>query len=578
MKALLPIFCVLFGLVQTTPLWGQGSAIIGDPEQVSEARVETESKLITAFGLAAQGKTAEALAIYRDLLAADPTNSAAAYSAARLLQSEESGLEEAVKLMQQAFRADPSNDYIALALAEVLTEADRHLLAADVYGSLFSRKPNEELYLLRQTQALTEGGKPEAGLKALQLHLVKGGRLSPKLGQQRFTLAVSMNDAEVATRALEELIAAYPSDPEYYQELAQFYRRTGNELAAKQVWERMAARFPNDERASLGLAGQGKLNDEEQAFIDRLMPLFEAPGLPIDAKILQLLPIVQEVAERGDTVLANRVLPLARMLTEVHPDEAKAFAIYADLLQGAKKDREATMAFAKTVKLDGSIYLVWEHYLQALSDISAIEELLLESENALTRFPNQARLYYYNGVALARKGDFTAAENTFQQGAILAMNDQVLRYDILEASSRLQMRQGRFGEALVTIDQALTVRPTYGPALARRAEILLRSGDESAARPLIAKAVGADARHPYVLCVEALGKVHRGELQPAKDLLATALTYGAEPQPLYHETLGDVAFLLGEEAAALASWQRAKAQGGGSHLLEQKLSRGAYVK
>ncbi len=549
----------------------------GSPEQITEEQILTEAKLIEAAGLAIKGNDGEALAAYADILLADPTNSAAAYSAARL-QQKANRLEEAVKLLQQAHRADPTNTYVTQALAEVLNEAHRYPLAAIVYGELFEALPRREEFLLSQSQALAQAGKPAAGLKVLQTYLVKGGRLSPLIGQQRFTLAVAMNDSDLAIRALEELMAAFPRNPDYYQELAQFYRRTGKEGAAQSIWKRMAERFPDDERAALGLAGQSKLNKAEEDFIARLAPLFADERIGIDNKILQLIPIVQEVVDRGDTVLANRVLPLALSLTEVHPDQAKAFAVYGDLLLAAERPAEAADAYASTVALDPAVYVVWEQYLRSLAVTGATKRLLDVSEDALTLFPNQARLYLYNGIGLARVGDFTSAENTFQQGSILALTDRVLAYDFAEAAAEMYGREARFAEALQSIDQALQIRPKHGPALARRAETMLRSGQSSGARESLKQAIDSAPGHPYVLTVEALFALHSADLTNAQSSLLAARQAGGENLGLYQEVMGDAAYLTGEEAVAKTYWSRADAIGGGSHLLPKKLAEGKYLK
>ncbi len=547
------------------------------PREITEAQVMTEAKLIEAAGLALKGDDRAALEAYGALLLQDPTNSAAAYSAARLEQKADRPA-EAVKLLQQAHRADPTNTYVTQALAEALSAADRHQLAAEVYGELFAADLRREEFLLRQSQSLAQAGKPDAGLKVLQAYLVKGGRLTPLIGQQRFTLAVAMNDADLAIRALEELMDAFPSNPDYYQELAQFYRRTGKEGAAVSIWERMAARFPTDERAALGLAGQGKLNKAEEDFITRLRPLFADRRIGIDNKILQLIPIVQEVVDRGDTVLANRVLPLALSLTEVHPDQAKAFAVYADLLLAADRPAEAAEAYAQTVTLDPGVYVVWEQYLRSLAETGATKRLLDVSEDALTLFPNQARLYLYNGRGLARLNDFTAAENTFRQGAVLAMSDRVLAYDFAEATAEMYGREARFAEALTAIDAALGVRPKHGPALARRAEILLRMGQPQPARESLKLAVASSPGHPYVLAVEALAALQAVEIPSAQSFLEAARRAGAHNIGLYQEVMGDAAFLTGDEAAAKTHWERAAAIGGGSHLLAKKLAEGKYLK
>ena len=554
-----------------------GTAAAQYPEQVSEEQVKLEAKLIEAAGLALKGDVREAMERYGELLRDDPANAAAAYSLARLHVGE-GDTDKAVELFRQARRAEPDNDYVLEALAETQLAAEDYRGAAEAYGELFARHPKRESFLLRQSEAFASGGRPADGIKAINAFLARGGRLTPRLGQQRFTLAVSLNDPKLAVRSLEELMAAFPTDPDYYQELAQFYRRTGSEGAAQSIWREMAERFPEDERAALGLAGQSKLTDEETDFLARLMPLFSDGDIAIDNKVLQLIPIVQEVVDRGDTVLANRVLPLSRKLTEVHPDEAKAFAIHGDLLLSADRPTEAAAAYAQTVQLDPGVYIVWEQYLAALASTGATEEMLDVSEEALALFPNQARLYLYNGRALARLGDFQPAVNTLQQGGMLAMRDRVLAYEFADALSEIELQRGNFDEALAATERALEIRPDHGPALARRGEIELRAGRTAAAEESIAQAMSAAPEHPYVLTVEALTTLTETESPRARGRLAAAAKVAGERLAIYHEVLGDAQWIGGDVAAAKASWERAQSMGGGSHLLETKLAQGVYVK
>lgn len=547
------------------------------PVQVPEARVQLEAKLIEAAGLALKGDRREAIEAYVSLLAEDPGNAAAAYSLGRLHAVDED-YDAAVERLQQARRAEPDNDYVLEALAETLLTAERFRLGAEAYGELFARHPKRESFLLREAQSYARAGQPDQGIKAINAYLARGGRLTPRLGQERFTLAVALNDPKLAVRSLEELMAAFPDDPDYHQELAQFYRRTGSEGAAQSVWEAMAERFPEDERAALGLAGQSKITDEEADFLARLMPLFAAADIDIDQKVMQLIPIAQEVVERGDTVLANRVLPLSRKLTEVHPGEAKAFAIHGDLLFSADRPREAAEAYAQTVARDPSVYAVWEQYLASLASTGATDRLLDVSEDALALFPNQARLYLYNGRALARLGDFQPAVSTLQQGGMLALRDQVLAYEFADGIAEVELQRGNFAEALTAAERALVIRPDHGPALARRAEIEQRAGRAAAAVESVAQATAAAPKHPYVLTVEALTTLSETSSATALGLLRTAAAHGGARLATYHEVLGDARWIAGDAAEAKLSWTRAREMGGGSHLLDKKLTEGAYLK
>ena len=160
----------------------------------------------------------------------------------------------------------------------------------------------------------------------------------------------------------------------------------------------------------------------------------------------------------------------------------------------------------------------------------------------------------------------------------MALSDQVLLYDIQQALATVQLRQGRFADAISSIDAALKIRPKHGPGLAVKAEIYLRSDNSEQASRLLGQAVAEAPQHPYVLTIEALSQLSAQMIDVAEKTMTSAEQYGAANWAIGQEVRGDIAYLKGDEAAAKTHWLKARQMGGGSYKLEEKLSKGIYIK
>lgn len=548
----------------------------GDPKQVPQDQVETEGKLIEAIGQFGRGNFEEARVIYEEILKKQPHNATAAFFASKCYK--EDNPEKELALLQQAHRHDKSNHYMTLDLAFALSKAGRHHEASLLFEELFLQFPKRTDFLVEQAKSLSQSGKGRQAYRLIEKYLNDGGYLTPELGQEKYNIAVAMNDKDVAIRALEELRAAYPKNPDYYQELAQFYRRSGDENSAIQVWKNMKELFPQDPRSKLGLAGQSKLSAEEDEFIQNLHVAFQDPEIALDDKILKMLPIVKELAARGDTVLANKVLPLAKTLTTIHGDSPKSHAIYADILLHARRSDEAINAYKKTLALDPSVYLVWDQLLLSLAETGNYKELTEKADEALLLFPNQSRLYYYLGKGYGAIGKVSDGIQTLEEGKIFALQDQVALFDIETALAELNARSGDFKAAQTSIDKALKIRPKNGSALARKAEFYLRTDEIEKAKSYLKKATSESPQNPYVLAIEGLAYVYESKLKPAKSSLESAFKYGGTTWSSVLEIAGDIAFLSGNSEEAIQFWKNAKALGGGSYKLNDKINKGQYVK
>lgn len=140
--------------------------------------------------------------------------------------------------------------------------------------------------------------------------------------------------------------------------------------------------------------------------------------------------------------------------------------------------------------------------------------------------------------SLYKKGDLPAALAQFKLA--LANGDQP--YKAWEQALNIQMLLKQYTEVIKTADEALSIYPNQG----------------------ILYFFMALAQHKEQQNVTALTTVKSAlQLDPENGI--------------YLELYGDILFLTGDKASAIAQWKRAKAAGNGSGKLNRKINEGKYL-
>lgn len=189
---------------------------------------------------------------------------------------------------------------------------------------------------------------------------------------------------------------------------------------------------------------------------------------------------------------------------------------------------------------------------------------------ALADQPDSGALHYLLGLAFRSAGDEARAaghlERAAAQGAQLkpiAMNDAA-RAEVaaLRVSGRSEgrragtaLREGRFGDALTRLEQALAVNPADATAALNLARAQARLGDPEAAIATLSPLLAREPDHSRALEVRALAHSLAGDADAAiADFRASV---AADPQNV--GALRQLARLLwsrGETAASLPHWER----------------------
>ena len=319
-------------------------------------------------------------------------------------------------------------------------------------------------------------GDAKEAIKAFDA-LEKRTGVQESIARQKHSLYLVLDDSKKAAKELQKLIDSDPSDVSHYQLLAEYYQRIGDTEKAKEVFQKILVIAPNDVQATLALAQSKKVDNQDVAYINSLVPIFQNKTLALDKKIMELIPYVNKVAEKRDKTLADALLGVIRTLDEAHPNEAKIYAIQADVLYQTGQLSEAAALYKKTLSLNKKVYAVWEQLMYIQLETKDFDGLLKTSDEAMDLFPNQGNAFYMNGLALNTKAKYDDALNNLQQALLMAGKNQRLRIDTQHEIAKSYYLQKKYTEANTWNQKALIGGENASYILEKQGDIYYKLND-----------------------------------------------------------------------------------------------------
>ncbi|MBR9919752.1 MAG: tetratricopeptide repeat protein [Bacteroidetes bacterium] len=541
-------------------------------DRLSEQDINRQALYIEANQHRILGNYAKAIKIFEDLLVEEASNPALNYELARTYESVDK-LQAAIDQVRIAADLEPENQWYAVYLGDLYQKTGQDKQAAGVYENLADAHPESEDYYYKWAYFLVRANESAKALKVYEIMEKRFG-MSEELTRRKHTLYLGIGDFKKAEKELVNLVEAFPQHIEYLHLLAGFYDQMQEEKKALEVYKNILQIDPGDTKAAIAVAREGTPGNDDVNYLRSLQAVFVKADVELDAKMVQLIPYIQKVADTGDQELAAAVLNLLQILDEVHPREAKVYAGTADTYYYSGDKEKAVTYYAKAIQEDESVYEIWEQYLISCLETGNMETLLDASESALDVFPNQAMIFYLNGLAYYNTGNATNAISSLEQALMMTGRNLPLRfkvYHLLGMAYQTIDRPKRSGNAY---SKALELDPDAAEVLTDYSYLLALEGDDLAkAKEMAGRANeitpnNPQAQHTYGWVLYRLEKY-----KAARDWIGRAVEQLPEAS-IVLEHYGDVLYQLGESEAAISFWERASLNGGGSEFLERKIADG----
>ena len=515
------------------------------------------------------GNEEKAGELFRQYIDKYPDDAVAYFEMARILANKKQ-VHEAVDLAGKAAKLDPSNIWYQLFYAEVLQLDGKYKDAISVYEQITGKNPDNLDYYYQLAALYLSTEKYTDAIKVYDKIENKVG-ISEDISLQKVKIYLLLNDLPKAQTELEILVAAYPDDTHYLSILAEFFMNNKMQDKGLETYRKIQQADPENPYVHMSMADYYRKNGEKQKAFEELKLGFANPNLDIDTKVNILLSFfnVNQLPEDSKAM----VFELSRILTRVHPNDPKAHSIYGDFLVQDKKNEEAREEYLKVIALDSSKFVVWEEILRLDLILEKYDHLLEYSKRTIELFPDQPDSYLFEGIGSFQQKNYGNAVKVFNQGLkLVAGNDELLSEFYMYLGDTYHSLKDT-SESDKAYEKSLSIKNDNAYVLNNYAYYLsLRNHDLEKAETMSKKAVTLDPKNSSFQDTYGWVLFKLQRYDDARTWVGKALEDKDSVSAEVMEHYGDILFKLGDSGQALEYWQKAKAKGPGSPLLDKKIA------
>ncbi|WP_412466436.1 tetratricopeptide repeat protein [Pedobacter sp. KLB.chiD] len=508
---------------------------------------------------------------FNKIVGLDPNNHAAYFELANAdLRLDK--LLEAEKHIKQAIKINAGNLWYWRLLGEVYKRSNNMPELIRVFNQLIHLDPDNDAYYFDKANAQFLANQLDAAKKTYEEIEFKFGD-SRDLANARKRLQSNGNATE---SDIVKLLEGNQADVKNYLYAAGLLLQKGNDPEALKVLIKAQQLEPDNFEVNLALADiYHRQKNDEAAFLS-LKLAFQSNEMPLTEKVKIIAALFPRL---NQPVVAKNVTELSKLVAEKNPAEAKALALYGDVLYQQNNLKEALVQYQAALKLNEQVYVVWEQVINIQTLLGHYDEAIKVGDEALSIYPNQASLYYYMAYAQFKTGKYEAAQNNLKTSAQLDVENKSLQAQIYALQGDVYINQNNFGQAKTAFDKAIAIEPDNYLIMNNYAYYLaLRNDDLTKAAEYAEKAAHAMPNNPSIVDTYAFILFKQQKYDLAKTWIEKALQNNSSKNGVYLERYGDILFLKGEKDAALIQWQKAKEAGNGSEVLMKKINEKKYFK
>jgi tetratricopeptide (TPR) repeat protein len=416
--------------------------------RMTEAEMSLQADLLEAQRQRILGNLKAAEAQLLELRTSLPEESTLFYELA-LVQNDLDKPENALDAIETAIELDPNNVWFLQAKANLAEDLGMFTLASETYAKLIDLNPDRSNYYMSQALMELKNEDPERAIEILNTVEDRVGIMG-EISEKKHMIYDLTGDRESAARELEALVQKFPYNVDYRILLGQYYHKIGDDTMEKKTYEDILKIDPDNSAAQTALLKIKSGMPDNGGQLAGIQDMLNSRNIPLDEKIMALIPSVQKFADELDPELGNALLDAAETLKSIHqPKNAKILALEADVYYHMQQKDKAIDLYKMALKSDDTNYLIWEQLMFALQELDKINELLEYAEEASDLFPNKASALYLQSYAMHQTGKSKRALPILKQAEIIGGSDAWLQMKIAELSGDIYFELEDNDQALI---------------------------------------------------------------------------------------------------------------------------------
>lgn len=514
------------------------------------------------------GNLEEAYVFFMQAVQVNPALDAAYYEIAQLEQLA-GDYSSAQKTIEKALQISPDNMWYLQYLGDTYAAQFKYLEAAQIFRKLSEKYPKSYDFYFQEAYYLILSNELKDALTVYdKLETLIG--VQGDLSLQKYKIYSRLNKNEEAVAELEKLIDAFPDEIEFQIELADFYVTNNRKEEALSIYLNILEKDSNNVLALTSLADYYKNSGNAEEALKYSKLAFANSDIPIDAKISVLYNYIKFYDQKKEEI--NEAFELADILIQAHPRDAKAYAIAGDLRNLNQNIKEALAYYMQSLELQKDIFTVWQQVFFINSDLRDYPALLIATNEAKEYFPNQALVYFFNGLAYQQTKDLVEAEKSFLRAVKMSGDNAALKGQSYSSLGDVYNDLGNYSKSDEYFDLALELDGKNAYVLNNYSYYLsLRNDQLDKAAEMSMRANELSPNNSSFLDTYAWILYQSAKYQEAKEWQEKALKASDEKSGTLLEHMGDILYKLNQVDQALEYWKEAALTGEGSAVLEKKI-------
>lgn len=506
----------------------------------------------------------KALIYYQKSLEINPNNATVHYKIAEALaqsDKQEDKLKASISI-ERALALEKKNKYFYLLAAKLYSDLTQFDKAAQVYETMFKQLPESQEHLYELAAIYQYAGQKEDAIRVYTRAETFSG-INEISSLQKTRLYFELSQTEDAIREGEKLIDAFPDEEQFIVAVAETVSQYGFKEKAIGYLEKFIAENKPASNAQMLLAGLYRDTNQEDKARQLLMASFNDPDLELNSKLIVLGTYNSElnqarIKKQPDANKEKFALELLTILRKHYPEQENVHVLGGDLYLTLDQKSDAQKEYLEAIRYGSTSFQVWQNLLYLDMQLEQYENAALHSEQAMEYHPNQAMVYYFNGLANIRRKQYREAAQSLEQAKKLAGTNTAMIGEI----------NGLLGEAYHGLKQYEKSDLAYEDALAYNASnenvlnnysfyLAVRRVNLDKAEKMSGQLLKNNPNNPAYLDTYAWVLFAREKYRDARKAIEKAITAGPATAT-YFEHYGDILYKLGDVDNAVKQWEKAR--------------------
>lgn len=509
-----------------------------------------------------------ALQNFNQCIELDPTNDAVLFEVAKIYVGKGSNA-QALEMIEKAVKLNPDQEWYLQLQAQLYEETNKQGDAAKTYKHLLELYPDRVEFFFKLANAYIFDNKFSDALKVYDKLEVQIG-VTEDVSIQKQKIYLKENKVEKAVAEVDKLINQNPTDVRYYMMAGEILMDNKLIEEAMKYYQKALKIEPDNGYLVLAMSDYYRMKKDEANAYAYVKRAFGLSQIDIDTKVRILYPFFGSISKPD---YYKQALELCEIMIATHPNEAKAHAMFGDFLaQKEESQNKAIAQYRRAVKLDGNIYAIWDQLVRLEISQKELDSASMNSDAAITLFPNQTAMYFLGGVAKAQLGKNLEAIAILKKGVNIGSANKALLAEMYSSMGDTYHELNQLAASDSAYDQALSIEPNQAYVLNNYSYYLsLRNERLEKAEQMSKKSLDIDPKNASFLDTYGWILYKLNRLEEAKDYIEKSIAAGGGSAAVM-EHYGDILFKLGQAELALDNWKKAKDAGGKSPFLDKKIA------